>query len=204
MGHRGFQGVSVTNKAVPPNLIDIDNFLRTQGLYEEELKNCIDDIHAVEPGMPSILDNKFTIPDCVPDCFQTTKVRKPDNPKFTRPSSTLDRQSRGQFQVWKPARDTRLEVKDAYKTQRQNSAVHNGNHYNIPDNSSKQYKIPPTIPRETRNNNGNGKKSSFYDDMTNNQLGPQTNNITYVDNPILYNYPMNDANNPLYWKCKLK
>lgn len=197
---RGFQGVMVSNKAVPPNLIDIDNFLRTHGLVEEELRQCTDDIHtAGGPNIPSILDNKMVIPDCVSDCFQTTKVRKPDNPTFSRPVSILDRQNRGQFQVWKPARDTRLEVKDAYKTWRQK----NSHSYNIPNNSTDSYKIPLSGNSNgiRKSNDNNGNKSSFYHDLTKGQLGPQENNITYQDNPILYDYPMNDNKHPFYSNC---
>lgn len=199
---RGFQGVSVSNKAIPPNLIDIDNFLRTQGLLEEEMRGLTDDIHAAEPGMPSILDNKLMIQDCVNDCFQTTKVRKPDNPNFARPVSILDRQTRGQFQVWKPARDTKLEVKDAYKAWRQ--SVTQPNQYNIPNNTTSMYNIPPSYSENTpgnAKNNGNGSRS-FYDNMTKGQLGPQGNGgVQFVDKPIQYNYPMNNSAHPFFSRC---
>jgi hypothetical protein len=146
---RSFSGLSVTaSKRPPDSLLDVENFLRTSGLIVEEEKGCIDDIHAASPSMPSILDNKIIIPDCVEDnCFTTTKVWKSGNPNYSKPMSDLDRQCRGQSFQTNVGRDTRREVRDAYKDWR--TSTRQPNSYVIPNNTTNNYPIPNAYPIQT-------------------------------------------------------
>ncbi|RKO93698.1 hypothetical protein BDK51DRAFT_45017 [Blyttiomyces helicus] len=116
MENQRFQGFQQAQRAVPVNLLDIESKLKYMLLGEEDNDYITGDIHkAKAPKIPSDLSNKIIVPECQDNFgYVPTKIRKVDFPKW---SMQLDGKGGPTSNYMRPGRDSRLEMKDAFKRQ---------------------------------------------------------------------------------------
>lgn len=110
-----FQGLRMAaGRKPPPQLLDMEMTLQTMPLKEQDNRYVINDIrNAKPPSMPAILSNRLVVPDCQEILsFQRTKIRKIDFPQF---SHRMDKMGVYLTNYMRPGRDTRMEMRDAFK-----------------------------------------------------------------------------------------
>lgn len=123
MPGQAFQGLQFTSsRNPPPQLLDMEMTLQAMPLKEEDNRYVTKDIHnAVPPKMPAILSNRLVIPDCRDILqWQRTKIRRIDFPQI---SQRMDKMGLYLTNYMRPGRDTRAEMRDAFKLyEKQNAA----------------------------------------------------------------------------------
>jgi hypothetical protein len=182
---RGFQGLALTSKRTPPSqYIDIDSFMRVNQYIEEDNKGVIENIHEVEPSMPSILNNQINFTQCNNDYLsQNTRIKRSELPQYGTPLDIIDRKNR-QPGYMQAGIDTQLAVKDRYKHWRQ--TTRQPNEYLIPTDTLPS---PNTIGRgPTLASNINpcrqnydycGRLNQDYTDNFTNSTGTNLGSVSY-------------------------
>lgn len=116
MQNNAFQGLALLNggRRPPRQLLDMEKTLQMMPLIEQENDYVIDDIrNAKPPSMPAILSNRLVIPDCKDIIsFQRTKIKRTEFPQM---SHRLDKKGMFLTNYMRIGRDTRQEMKDAFK-----------------------------------------------------------------------------------------
>lgn len=118
MTGRPFQGLMMAQRRPPPNLLGVENYLRSAPIFEQDRDYVIDDIHkAKPPRMPKPLSNKIVLPECkeLPG-YQRTKIRKTEFPDW---SLRMERNGKKFAEYARPGRDTRAEIREAWKKKEQ-------------------------------------------------------------------------------------
>ena len=139
-----FQGLMLAQRRPPPDLLGVENYLRSAPILEDQREYAIDDIHkARPPRMPKPLSNKLLIPQCneLPG-YQRTKIKsRLDSPAW---SLRMERNGKAHPDYARPGRDTRAEVREAWK-QKEAKEIANSNIYGV----SKYDKRPLTTGQNT-------------------------------------------------------
>ncbi len=125
-----FQGLMMAERRPPPDLLAVENYLRSAPLYEDQRDYAIGDIHkARPPRMPKPLSNKLVIPQCdeLPGYQRTKIMSRMDNPSW---SLRLERNGRRYPDYARPGRDTRAEIREAWK-KKEKTEVANSSIYGV-------------------------------------------------------------------------
>jgi len=114
MPGQNFQGLqSVVARNPPPQLLETERALTMLPLKEERNDYFIKDLHGAKPQTPTIFRNRMVVPDCRDILtWQRTKIRRIDFPQV---SQRMDRMGFYLTNYMRPGRDTKAEMKDAYK-----------------------------------------------------------------------------------------
>ncbi len=114
-----FQGLMMAQRRPPPGLLGVENYLKSAPILDSQRDYVIDDIHhAKPPRMPKPLSNKLLIPECneLPG-YQRTKIQsKSESPEW---SMRIERNGKKYADYARPGRDTRAEVREAWKKKEQ-------------------------------------------------------------------------------------
>jgi hypothetical protein len=122
MTGQNFQGLRSSSARNPPaQLLDTELTLRALPLKEQDNQYVTKNIHSSKPPkMPDILSNRLIIPDCQDMLqWQRTKIRRIDFPQF---SQRMDRTGFFVTNYMRPGRDTRSEMRQAFKQYEQQNA----------------------------------------------------------------------------------
>ena len=139
MTGRPFQGLMMAQRRPPPNLLGVEQYLKSEPIREQERDYVIDNVrNAKPPRMPKPLSNKLIVPECkeLPG-YERTKIRKGEQPHF---SARMERNGRKYYEYSRPGRDTRAEVKEAWKKKTAKD-VANSNIYGVA-----KYDKRPLVP----------------------------------------------------------
>lgn len=117
MSTQNFQGPQI--KQSPGSLIDVDTFLKLEPQREAQGSYYLSqNVRNLQPEMPEMLQNRLMIPDCK-DLIQARYDRGIRSRDFQGVSGTVrfDVVNERPKQQWiaSPGRDTRLEMKDAFR-----------------------------------------------------------------------------------------
>jgi hypothetical protein len=155
-GNEVMQGLTVTSKNPPSNLLDVEYYLRTGSFINEINRDIAQDNNKQAPCMPNILNNQMVISeDCTTDTYRQTKLRKVDMPQYSTP---LYAQTYNQTEYSKSGRDTQLEVKDAYKQYRKS----NTQSYSIP---TPKYRLPCAPPQSSLDLSSSFSNKNYIDQV---------------------------------------
>lgn len=114
-----FQGLMMAQRRPPPGLLGVENYLKSAPILDAQRDYVIDDISlAKPPRMPKPLSNKLLIPECneLPG-YQRTKIQsKSESPEW---SMRLERNGKKYADYARPGRDTRAEIREAWKKKEQ-------------------------------------------------------------------------------------
>jgi len=110
-----FQGLQSTGeRRPPPSLMEVERYLQNSPLVEADNDYIIDDIRSAKPPkMPKALSNRLVIPECKEILgLKRTKIKRTEFPEW---SSRSDLNTKQQLDYMRPGRDTRMEMREAYK-----------------------------------------------------------------------------------------
>ena len=108
------QGYSAGTRAPPPELIGVETYLKTNPLITDSITGPLQN---QSPQLPSELNNLLEIPECkrrIDSKFQSRRLRS-QMPSYAPSRTDIITDRRKQVDLARDGRNTRQEMKDAYK-----------------------------------------------------------------------------------------